>query len=65
MIGLDGYFKVTGVEYSGSEDSGSGHLFWYTRRRESSGEFGKMFKDACDAIDQNVGEEKIKKVLTS
>lgn len=53
---LDEYFKVSAVaEYSGSEDSGQGHLFWYTRRKESSGEFGSIFRLACDELKEQSG----------
>ena len=56
-IGLDEYFKVSAVvEYSGSEDSGQGRLIWHTRRRESSGEFGNIFRVACDELKQETGK---------
>ena len=58
-IGWNEYFKVSAiVEYSGSEDSGQGQLIWHTRRRESSGEFGRIFRSACDELRQKAGESR-------
>lgn len=54
---FDEYFKVSAVaEYAGSEDSGQGNLFWYSRRKESSNEFGSIFRTACDELKQDAGD---------
>lgn len=56
MIAVDGYFKVSAVaEFSGSEDSGQSNLFWGKRRKESSDEFGCIFRLACDELKQKSG----------
>lgn len=53
---FDEYFKVSPVmEYAGSEDSGQSNLFWGSGRRESSNEFGSVFRIACDELKQNAG----------
>ncbi len=53
---FDEYFKVSAVaEYAGSEDSAQSHLFWYSRKKESSTEFGNVFRLACDELKQESG----------
>ncbi|MBR1572732.1 MAG: hypothetical protein IJ655_08310 [Lachnospiraceae bacterium] len=53
---LDEYLKVSAVaEYASSEDSASSNLFWYSKKRESSKEFGGIFKKACDELKQEAG----------
>ncbi len=53
---FDEYFKVSAVaEYASSEDSGQGNLFWYSRRKDSSNEFGSVFRTACDDLKKETG----------
>lgn len=53
---FDEYFKVSAVAgFTGSEDSGQGNLFWYSRRKESSNEFGNIFRTACDELKNEPG----------
>jgi hypothetical protein len=56
-VSFDEYFKVSAVaEYAGSEDSGqSSNAFWHRSRKESSNEFGNIFRIACDEIKQEPG----------
>ena len=56
-IVFDEYFKVSAVaEYAGSEDSGQGNLFWYSRRKNRSSEFSNIFRTACDELKQESGD---------
>ncbi|MCR5143954.1 MAG: hypothetical protein K6B67_01440 [Lachnospiraceae bacterium] len=53
---LDEYLKVSAVaEYASSEDSSGSNLFWYSKKRESSKEFGGIFKKACDELKNDPG----------
>ncbi len=53
---FDEYFKVSAVAgYAGSEDSGQSNLFWDSRRRKSSAEFGNIFRIACDELKEQSG----------